>query len=103
MYGAEFAEKPWLIFNIWDSLSNDPSEGVAYSSAHTCPGLVNKRLCAFLPLTNCTMPQVITGANPGQRLIWPDGDFAYYTNASGAPLECRHAIRKQKHCDCVSV
>lgn len=74
------------IFDIYDSNTNLAKEDVAYSSGSTCPTTVNKRRCAFLPLTNCSLPTFLTKADSdyfqSNRNIFWNGDFAFYTNAT---------------------
>lgn len=59
-YPLNMARDKFQIFDIYDSNTNQPNEGVNYVSMADCPGLVNRRLCAFLPLTNCSYPKELT-------------------------------------------
>lgn len=83
MYGSFARRHPWVVFNIWDSVDNSPSSGVMYSAGSTCPNLVNKRLCAFLPITNCSMPALVTDAVgvAGIQRAWPQ-NIIMYTSAT---------------------
>jgi hypothetical protein len=80
----EVMYRPFAVFNVWDSVGNEKSETVKYASALQCPDLVNKRECAFLPLTNCSMPACFSTAR-GQQLAeqcWDHSDYVAYSNAS---------------------
>jgi hypothetical protein len=65
---SEYVEYPYLICSIWDSETNGLDDTVNYAHPSLCPRLVSKRLCAFLPMTNCT--------------LWKGGSFIRFTNAS---------------------
>jgi hypothetical protein len=74
---------PFTIFNVWDSVQNDKSETVMYASKGQCPDLINKRECAFLPLTNCSMPSCFTTVTGDKvsKECWNGKDFLPYTGA----------------------
>lgn len=83
-YSGIMADGKYQITEIYDSNTNLPNEGVAYASASTCPHLINKRHCAFLPLTNCTLPDLITKSKGGvdyKEKVFPS-DFMYFSEAS---------------------
>jgi hypothetical protein len=89
IYSSKMGDNPYTVFNIWDSLTNTVTDKVNYISNEICP-IVNKRLCVFLPITNCTMPLFLTNTS-GKSIrgkIWPKVDFLYYSNASsiGRPI-----------------
>lgn len=88
-YGGMWGDNPFMIFNIWDSNTNLPDEGVAYVTSTFCPTTINKRLCAFIPLTNCSMPSVLTSlTGASAKNLWPGDLMAYYpatTNGSAVP------------------
>jgi hypothetical protein len=71
------------IFNIWDSVANDPQEVTPYLSKDMCPDVINKHECAYLSLTNCTMPSVLTSAQ-GQASLSKalNGDNVRFNSAS---------------------
>lgn len=81
-YGRQKGFHPWTIFNVWDSYTNLPSDGVPYADKSMCPNIVNKRLCAFLPITNCSMPDYLTTVKGDDVVkLWPV-DIVLYTNSS---------------------
>jgi hypothetical protein len=82
MHMYPFEMDNWVIFNIWDSLSNDPFEAVTYASSSFCPNIINKRLCIVIPLTNCTMPSYLTSLSGEENrdILFPQGDFLKFYN-----------------------
>jgi hypothetical protein len=90
VYSSVIGDNPSIIFNIWDSMTNLPQDRVNYVSDNICNTTVNKRLCAFLPLTNCSMPSHLTShtGREARMKIWGGHEFLSYTNASinGMPL-----------------
>jgi hypothetical protein len=82
LWEGQIAE-PYRIFNIWDSVENRPDEAAIYASKNFCPDIVNKRLCAFLPLTNCTMPTFLTEMKgPETSAKCWTSTFVHYSNAT---------------------
>lgn len=77
-FGVFHAYSLYSIFTIWDSRSNLPSEVNSYTNSFLCPNVVNKRLCVFLPMTNCSLPKNLTGV---PAMDWPS-DTIMFTNAS---------------------
>lgn len=85
-FSPYWGANPFVIFNIWDSNTNKPDEGVAYATKTLCPTTINKRLCAFLPLTNCTMPDFLTTFSGShdevKKRLWSDGAYMVYSSAT---------------------
>jgi hypothetical protein len=70
-----------------------------YASSNMCPDLVNKRLCAFLPLTNCSVPRMVRdngGIRKGEEGGWSN-DLQFFSEASkdGIPVDNRAALGSQ--------
>ena len=59
-YGIFVTDHPWAVFAPWESNTNLPGEAVMYANPDLCPTVVNKWLCAFMPATNCTLPDEAT-------------------------------------------
>ena len=78
-YGIFVTERPWSVFLPYESNTNTVAERVMYASPDLCPNTVNKWTCAFLPTTNCTVPDQVTTCS-GSACNW-DGDLLY-TSAS---------------------
>ena len=75
---------PQFTFSFLLLIGYASATGVPYANADLCPDIINKRLCAFLPLTNCTMPGYLTEVSGPEVLTgkyWPV-DIVVYTNAS---------------------
>jgi hypothetical protein len=71
------------IWNIWDSQDNEASAVTPYLSKDYCVNTINKRDCAYLPLTNCSMPKLLTqkhGMDELGRLF--SGDSVRFVSAS---------------------
>jgi hypothetical protein len=90
MYGIVTSDDLYKVFSIWDSAFNRRNGSTYYVNANECPTVVNKRLCVFLPLTNCSLPRAITErVYAGEKVrLWRE-DLQYYTNASlsGLPMK----------------
>lgn len=84
-FGDYWGDNRNIIFNIWDSQTNKVNEGVAYATSSLCPTIINKRLCAFLPITNCSMPTAITSSTPAKVFV---DSLVAFTSASedGLPV-----------------
>jgi hypothetical protein len=83
LYGMYAGNDIYKVFNIWDSSFNRPNESTYYVNHGDCPDLVNKRLCMFLPMTNCSVPNAVKNRIAhGERVRMWEGDLQYYSNAS---------------------
>ena len=80
MYGSVINMHHWAIFSTYDSNTNLPTESVMYANPSLCPDIVNKWHCAFMVVTNCTLPTVVTKCFSPNN-CWPDG-FPYFSNAT---------------------
>jgi hypothetical protein len=49
-------EYPFAVKQIYSSISNNVNDSTAFVSGSDCPKILNKFECAFIPMTNCTMP-----------------------------------------------
>lgn len=90
LYGSYTGNNIYKVFNVWDSAYNEANASTYYVNARECPDVVNKRLCAFIPMTNCTMPTAVTQrkykpqqGNTNRVRMW-ESDFMYYTSASAS-------------------
>lgn len=59
-FAYDYALKQFSIVNTYFSRRGDPHESNAmFMDAQTCPTIVDKFRCAFLPMTNCSTPKGI--------------------------------------------
>lgn len=102
-YSTEILNHPWNIFTIWDSNSNLATESVAYASASLCPLTVNKRECAFLPTSNCSLPAEFANtkgefSTDRSDKIWGNQLMVFYSSASeSAKALTREAAEQSGH------
>lgn len=94
-FGIFVTEFPWAIFAPYESNTNSAVEPVMYASVDLCPSVVNKWLCAFMPVTNCSFPNSVTkcGAN-GKPCKW-DGDLMYTSASAEGKLIDESMIKSQ--------
>lgn len=77
------------VIDLYDSMYNEPDEWYPYASPEECPNLINKRLCAYLPITNCTLPNELKFQFNGSSFQQHFGGDWYllFTNASAEGMK----------------
>lgn len=93
-YFAVHSGNRFSLMNMYVSQSNRPNDSAAFISGHDCPHLLNKWLCAFLPLTYCPVPRLIRDCRGGDCVnrIRNTVGFSLVFNEStdrAVPLESR--------------
>jgi hypothetical protein len=89
LMGGDWGSNMDKIHNIWDSYTNDAHGKTPYLSGDACPNVINKHECAYLSLTNCTMPTVLTSAKGLEALtaaLPSDSQRFNSASASGVPV-----------------
>lgn len=84
IYSDNFGSNDLSIFDIYDSIDNTPEDRYPYTSPNECPNIVNKRQCAYLPVTNCSLPHELVNDYTGEAFTQYFGFdwFILFTNAS---------------------
>lgn len=59
-YAHVHRELPYAITGVYVSSANSVNDSTSFISAEDCPDVVNKWECAFLPVTNCSLPRSVT-------------------------------------------
>lgn len=73
---------PYSVFGMHVSTENNPREEMTFISAADCVR-VNRWTCAFLPTTNCTIPDIITKCNTSECVDRLPAEHYSIANASG--------------------
>lgn len=63
IYSSNLGGSPYKIFDIYDSNTNKPGDGINYVSSNECPHQINRRNCIFIPMTNCSLPDEFTSVD----------------------------------------
>ena len=86
------------IFDIWDTNSNEFNEPINYVTNTLCPNIMNKRNCAFLYLTNCSMPNILTNlrGNNVNEIIFSKTAYFNKANINGILINEKYLIYYNK-------
>ena len=68
---------PNSVTAVYVSSENLPTDSTSFISAQDCPKLINKWECAFLPTTNCTIPEVVTHCKGTNCVIHAVQDISF--------------------------
>jgi hypothetical protein len=94
---------PFAVKQIYSSLSNNVNDSSAFMSGSDCPKTVNKFECAFIPMTNCTIPTSVTsckGKDCVAKIKSTEGFDIFYDSASASGEKIFHGTeiyKKTKH------
>lgn len=81
-YQQQVGSRAYEIFDIWDSHKNTLEDDVQYCNSTQCSE-INKRLCAFLPLTSCPTPdELLTFIGSDLNKNVPENSIQKFTSAS---------------------
>jgi hypothetical protein len=75
-------EYPFAVQQIYSSSSNNVNDNTAFMTGSDCPKTVNKFECAFIPMTNCTIPTSLTSCKEKNCVRNIKETRLFYTNAS---------------------
>jgi hypothetical protein len=73
---------PEAIFAVFLGDHCKHHEGNRFASHSSCPHLLNKFNCVFLPSTNCSLPNYLLDCTLSKSL--KDGDFYFFSNATSS-------------------
>jgi hypothetical protein len=76
---------PFAVKQIYSSYSNDFNDSTAFITGSDCPKIFNKFECAFIPMTNCTIPTSVSSCKTKNCVHGIKSTKAFdvfYTNAS---------------------
>ena len=59
-YTSVHVQLPYAVSAVYVSNENSVHDSTSFITAEDCPNIVNKWECAFLPITNCTLPSVVS-------------------------------------------
>lgn len=100
IYAMEFGRHMFQLFEVYDTNSNEPNEGVNYVSMTDCPGLVNRRLCIFMPLTNCPLPDELVNAKGDSfQSQFPGNSIFRFDSVNGEWIRVKDDVDKNKKND----
>lgn len=81
--GMSMNANPFDIFEVWDTKKNQLDDHVPYASNSQCPTIRNKHRCAFLAMTNCTIPSIVSDLRDDEfNNQFPLNDFTLLDSAS---------------------
>jgi hypothetical protein len=70
------------VFTIYVTETGQTTDNVPFVDAQSCPNLINKWECLFLPSTNCTLPSILTNCHDRHCLsrLWGNDFFTTATS-----------------------
>lgn len=85
VYSGLFNRHFDTVADIYDSNTNNYTEGINYLSTDECPGLANRRQCVYLPMTNCTLPKILTDSNTSQfKMLFQENTVFVFSQANSS-------------------